>query len=196
MKLLVATGNQGKLRELREMLTDLNAEVIGLSDVQVAGEPTEDGDTFEANAVKKARYYAERTGLVTIADDSGLSVDALDGRPGVLSARFSGPDATDAENNLRLLSDMAGVTNRRARFVCAAVCLKPDGKYIVTRGECEGEVLTATRGAGGFGYDPLFFVEEHAATFAELPPETKNRISHRGRALAELKTALPDFLSE
>lgn len=196
MNLLIATGNAGKLRELRELLAPLGHEVVGLRDVKTHGEPVEDADTFAGNAEIKARFYQTQTGLVTIADDSGLCVDALDGRPGVHSARFSGPDASDAENNVELLRVMKGVTDRSARFVCVATCVRADGRPLATRGECEGVILDVLRGEGGFGYDPLFYVSEHDATFAQLPAEIKNQISHRGRAIRALVARLPEFLAQ
>jgi XTP/dITP diphosphohydrolase len=213
MMVLIATGNRGKLREIRQMLAPLGFDALGLADVAVAGEPVEDGATFEDNARLKAEYYGKQAGLPVIADDSGLCVEALGGRPGVHSARYAGFDApaqecagtarcapasganvTDAANNAKLLREMAGVADRRARFVCVAVCRRPDGAELVARGECEGVLLDAPRGTDGFGYDPLFFVPSLNATFAELPPALKNQISHRGRALQKLGETLAEFL--
>lgn len=196
IKLLAATGNKGKLREIRQLLPAPAYEVLGLADVTVAGEPVEDGQTFSENARIKAIFYAAQVSLPVIADDSGLCVDALDGAPGVFSARYAGPGSDDRSNNARLLREMAGKTNRAARFVCAVVCVKPNGEAIEATGECCGELLEEPRGVSGFGYDPLFYIPQLDGTFAELPAAEKNRISHRGRALRKLAELLPRFLAD
>lgn len=192
MELLVATTNRGKLREIEALLAGAVSNVLSLDAFPDLPAVVEDGDTFEENALKKARAVAQATGKPVIADDSGLVVDCLDGRPGVYSARFAGDGATDAENNKRLLKELEGVPpeQRNGAFRCvAAICL-PDGSCRTFDGELQGEILDAPRGEGGFGYDPLFLVREYGLTLAELPLETKNNISHRGEALAKLKEFL------
>ena len=187
MKLLIATNNAGKLRELRALLDVPGLEVVGLRDVPGAPEVEEDGDTFEANAIKKAVSLARFSGLWTLADDSGLEVDALGGEPGVRSARYAGePSDTDA-NNRKLLAALAGEPHRHARFRCVLALASPAGETHCVSGACEGVITTEPRGDGGFGYDPVFQPDGYSQTFAELPIEVKNRISHRARALAEAK---------
>ncbi|NLH49114.1 MAG: XTP/dITP diphosphatase [Myxococcales bacterium] len=195
MKILIATSNRGKLRELRQILEPLGIETIGLGDLPPIESPEETGATFSANARLKALYYAQHAGIPAIADDSGLCVDALNGEPGVRSARYSDPGATDRRNNAKLLAALTEQAERRARFVCVSVCAKPTGEIVEARGECEGEILAAPRGENGFGYDPVFYYAPLAATFAELPPEEKNRVSHRGRSLRRLAELLPSFLA-
>ncbi len=182
--LVVATGNLGKLKEIREILGP-DVALLTLQDFPGLPEIVEDGDTFKANAIRKARTVATLTGRPALGDDSGLEVDALDGAPGVYSARFAGEAATDAENNALLLARLQDVseTERTARFRCVVAVAAPDGTAHISGGSCEGRILTAPRGDGGFGYDPLFLVPELDRSFAELPPSKKNRISHRGRAL-------------
>lgn len=185
MQLLVATGNAGKLREIRKLFAERSLEVLGLADVPPVPEAVEDGESFAENAEKKARHYAKATGLPTLADDSGLVVDALGGAPGVFSARYAGEDADDAANNRKLLAQLQGVpaAKRRAAFVCALALCEPEGDCRIFAGRLGGVLLEAPRGDGGFGYDPLFLVPEYGKTLAELPIEIKNRISHRGQAL-------------
>jgi XTP/dITP diphosphohydrolase len=195
MKILIATANRGKLTEIRAILGDLDGQIVGLDEIDAPPPVAETGLTFLENARLKARYYAAHSGLISIADDSGLCVTALGDRPGVFSARFAGPDAADAENNELLLAQMRDVADRRARFVCVTVCAKPSGEYIAEEGSCDGVLLDEPRGFDGFGYDPLFFVPEYNLTFAEMPRELKNRISHRARSLVQLKRKLPDVLA-
>lgn len=185
MQLLVATGNAGKLREIRKLFAERSLEVLGLADVPPVPEAVEDGESFAENAEKKARHYAKATGLPTLADDSGLVVDTLGGAPGVFSARYAGEDADDAANNRKLLAQLQGVpaAKRRAAFVCALALCEPEGDCRIFAGRLGGVLLEAPRGDGGFGYDPLFLVPEYGKTLAELPIEIKNRISHRGQAL-------------
>lgn len=185
MQLLVATGNAGKLREIRKLFAERSLEVLGLADVPSVPEAVEDGESFAENAEKKARHYAKATGLPTLADDSGLVVDTLGGAPGVFSARYAGEDADDAANNRKLLAQLQGVpaAKRRAAFVCALALCEPEGDCRIFAGRLGGVLLEAPRGDGGFGYDPLFLVPEYGKTLAELPIEIKNRISHRGQAL-------------
>ncbi len=188
-KLLVATTNRGKLREYTAMLEDLPVTWLTLADVNLEKVDVEEtGDTFAANALIKAQAYAVHSGLPTLADDSGLVVDALDGGPGVYSARYA---PTSAERNAKLLRAMEGVPleRRTARFVCVTALAIPDGVTVFAEGRIEGRIGYELRGANGFGYDPLFVIESGQTT-AELPPAEKNLISHRGRALAKLHPIL------
>lgn len=194
--LVLATRNKNKLRELTSILSDLPVRVESIASFPGAPDVEETGATMAENALLKARAAARHTGLWAMADDSGLEVDALDGRPGVYSARFAGPGATDADNNAKLLRLLEGVPDprRTARFRCAIALVSPDGDEYVDEGVCEGVVAREPRGQGGFGYDPLFIVPEYGRTFAELPPEVKDRISHRARALAAAKRRLARLL--
>jgi XTP/dITP diphosphohydrolase len=202
--LVVATTNRGKLEELRSLLAALPVEVLSLADVGAERiVVVEDGATFEANAIKKAKAIASATMMLTLADDSGLEVDALGGRPGVRSARFAHDRATDAENNAALIaalssSDDAPCAGHAARFRCALALVDPfalGGEPQLFEGRCEGAITTTPRGAGGFGYDPLFLVEgEGGRTMAELSVAEKNRVSHRGKAFAELAARLRETL--
>ncbi len=199
MELLVATTNSGKLAEVEAAFKNLPVKVIPLSALSGWPKVVEDGKTFKENALKKARTLAEFSGFLTLADDSGLEVDALDGAPGILSARYSGENANDARNNEKLLRVLAGLPqeNRRARFVCVIALCSPisnGGKEWLFHGECEGWIAFEPRGENGFGYDPLFFYPPLGKTFAEIDRETKGRLSHRGKALAKLKRALPPLL--
>ncbi|MGV8850310.1 MAG: non-canonical purine NTP pyrophosphatase [Propionibacteriaceae bacterium] len=187
MRLLIASGNVKKVVELRRLVAaaGLSLEVVGLSDVVTYPEPIEDGDTFEANALLKARAGAEATGLPTLADDSGIEVDVLNRMPGVRSARWAGPGASDSDNLellLRQISDVAP-QRRRGRFVCAMALVRPDGSEDVLRRTMEGVVVDAPAGANGFGYDPIFITDGHSVTNAELSPDEKDAISHRGQAV-------------
>jgi XTP/dITP diphosphohydrolase len=186
-KILIATTNQGKVQEIRSLVRGLPALFLSLSEVPDIPEVVEDGATFEENALKKARMMAYSTGIVTLADDSGLCVDALDGRPGVHSARYAGDNASDEEKYLRVLEEMEDVPvpRRSARFVCALALVVPDGEETLFRGVCEGRITREPRGSSGFGYDPIFYFEEAGCTFAEMDGELKNRVSHRGRALRQ-----------
>jgi len=191
-RLLVATANKGKVAEYRELLLELDCELLSLQDVGILGAIDEPGSTYEENARIKATVCAEHSGLVTLADDSGIEVDALGGEPGVYSARYAGDDATDAERVAYLLSKLEGVpeSDRTARFVCVIAIAFPDGEVHYCHGQCEGRIVTEPRGERGFGYDPAFFVPELGRTMAELPPEVKNRTSHRGRAAAVARDVL------
>ncbi len=207
--LVVATNNRGKLDEIRHLFEGTGVQVLALADV-TKREITvvEDGDTFEQNAVKKAKTIAAATMMLTLADDSGLEVDALGGAPGVRSARFAGERATDAENNAALLAaldaleaDPSGArsTDYKARFRCVLALVDPfvkDGEPFVVEGTCEGRITRTPRGSGGFGYDPLFLVEGTDKTMAELPEGEKNRISHRARAAEKLKLVLEKVIAE
>jgi XTP/dITP diphosphohydrolase len=186
---VLATGNTGKLREMREILAGHGLEVVAQSDLGIAP-PVEDGDTFIANALLKARHAASVAGLPAIADDSGLEVDALGGRPGLHTARYAGIDVDEHANNDKLLSELAGIpaAQRSARYRCAIVFLRhaSDPDPIVAEAAWEGRIGFERRGTGGFGYDPLFIVAGQACTAAEMPAAEKNRVSHRGKALIAL----------
>lgn len=186
--LVIATRNPGKLREIRELLREASFNILGLDAFPDAPEVIEDAETFAGNAEKKALTIAEHTGCLTLADDSGLMVDALDGAPGVLSARFAGEEANDADNNAKLLVDLSAVVaaDRQAAFHCAMVLVDPDGETAHFSSILKGVILDHRQGDGGFGYDPLFMVREYGLTLAQLPLKTKNRISHRGKALTAL----------
>ena len=188
IKLVVATNNNGKLKEIRSLLEEHGIDVLGLSEFPGAPEVIEDGDTFAANAAKKAQTIAAFTGLPCLADDSGLVVEALDGRPGVHSARFSGDNATDQSNNRKLLVEMSDVADdlrQAAGWWVMALCL--EGEPIrFFEGRVSGTILKQERGTGGFGYDPLFWLENYQCTMAEIPLVEKNKISHRGKALSQV----------
>lgn len=188
MKLVVATRNAGKLKEIRRLLEPQGISILGLDMFPSAPEVEEDGDTFALNAAKKAETIASVTGLPCLADDSGLVVASLQGRPGVHSARFSGADATDLSNNQKLLDEMAPVpeNDRQAAFCCVMALCLPGEPTRLFEGSVEGVILRRSRGEGGFGYDPLFWLPEFDSTMAELPLDTKNKISHRGHALRQV----------
>lgn len=188
MKLLVATGNQGKLKEIRRLLEDSDIEVVGLDQYDNPPEVIEDGETFADNARKKAVEMAAFSNCLTLADDSGLVVEALNGAPGVHSARYAGEQGNDAANNAKLLAEMSAVADdhRQAAFNCVMALASPDGQCQTFAGKVSGLIMRAERGAGGFGYDPLFMVPEYGKTMAELSLDIKNRISHRGNALRQV----------
>ena len=182
----MASGNAGKIREIARLLEGLDVEVVAQSDLGVS-DADETGTTFAENSLIKAQHAADATGLPAIADDSGLSVDALDGAPGVYSARYSGPDGDDESNNDKLLAELTGVEQRGAAFHCVATFVEPGGgEPLVAHGEWRGSILHARQGDGGFGYDPLFFVPECGCSSAELSADEKNARSHRGQALRSL----------
>lgn len=192
--IVLASSNAGKVREFNQLLGELQLEVVPQSQFNVA-DADETGLTFVENAILKARNAAQHTGLPALADDSGLEVDALHGAPGIYSARYAGPKASDAENLEKLLAMLKDVPEekRSARFQCVLVYLRHalDPTPLICQGTWEGRILTALRGTSGFGYDPVFFVPTHACSAAELPAETKNALSHRGQALRQLLAALP-----
>jgi XTP/dITP diphosphohydrolase len=190
--LVVATRNQGKLLEFRQLLQGTEFRVLSLDDFDVFPEIVEDGLTFEENAVKKARAACSVTGLLALADDSGLEVDALSKRPGVHSARYAGERATDHENNMKLLDELAGVEvgRRTAAFRCVLALCSPGDECRTFSGQVQGIILEEARGNEGFGYDPLFLVPEEGKTLAEIPLAVKNVMSHRGRAMALLREYL------
>ncbi|MCL2563964.1 MAG: RdgB/HAM1 family non-canonical purine NTP pyrophosphatase [Oscillospiraceae bacterium] len=184
MELILASNNEKKLKELRNILTEMGHTVLSQREAGLDFAAEETGDTFLENARIKARAVVDATGRAAIADDSGIMVEALGGAPGVHSAYYGGEACkTDADRVRYMLSKMAGEDNRRAYFVSTIVCMFPDGTSIEAEGRLEGELLRAPRGEGGFGYDPIFFVPEIGLSFAEMEPERKNRLSHRGRAL-------------
>jgi len=193
--LVLATRNSGKIKELEALLSGSGFAVLGLDAFPDIGEIEETGTTFAENAILKARTVAKATGLVALADDSGLQVDALSGAPGVYSARYSGEGATDERNNLKLLDALQSVPEDRrgCRFISVVAACAPNGAELLAEGRWEGRVLTALRGAGGFGYDPLFLDRELGKSAAELAPTEKNARSHRGRALRSLLENWPDF---
>lgn len=186
--IVVATKNQGKVAEIKGALDHLGVSVMALSEFSPVAEAVEDGQTFEENAVIKARYYAAHTGHACLADDSGLEVDALGGAPGVFSARYAGEHADDEANNRKLLEALRDVPaeRRTARFRCVLALVDENNVVITADGSCEGFILEAPRGHGGFGYDPLFYMSELGKTLAEVSVAEKNKISHRGQALRNL----------
>jgi XTP/dITP diphosphohydrolase len=196
-KLLVATNNPGKIREYRALLAGLPVTLTFPAEEGLALEVAETGQTFEENACIKAAAYVQASGLLTLADDSGLEVDALGGAPGVLSARYAGLSASDADRVTKLLSALNGVPvgMRKARFRCVVAVARPDGPVLAAEGTCEGEIGLAPKGEHGFGYDPVFVVQGYGGlTMAELPPELKNQISHRARALIAAREILAEVL--
>jgi XTP/dITP diphosphohydrolase len=194
MELVIATRNHNKARELKHFLSDLNLEVVSMAQFPDIQPIEEDGKTFEENAVKKATLVALSTGLLTLADDSGLEVDSLDGRPGIFSARYAGEDASDIDNNEKLLKELDGVINRTARFVCCVALADANGLIATVRGSCEGQIIDECRGNNGFGYDPLFMKNDYNHTFGEIKIDLKNRISHRSRALEKARLAIENYL--
>lgn len=199
-EIVIATTNRGKLAEFRQIMDELGLTgrvgIRSLADAADYPDVEETGRTFEENALIKARAAAAFTGLVSAADDSGLEVEALGGAPGIRSARFAGPSATDAANNEKLLGLLAGVPpeQRAARFVAVIALVTPDGREAIVRGECRGVIAEAPRGGGGFGYDPVFYYPPLGKTYAEMNDPEKNQISHRRRAIEALCGVLPEFL--
>jgi XTP/dITP diphosphohydrolase len=185
--LVLATRNPGKTREIRELLNNFPVEIKNLDDFGPIPDVQEDGTTFDENAFKKASFTAKVLGLPALADDSGLEVEALGGAPGVHSARYAGPSATDQERAAKLLQEMEGKTNRAAAFMCVISVAVPSGVALTYEGRCEGLIAEAPAGENGFGYDPIFYYPPLKKTFAQLSAAEKNRVSHRGKALAELK---------
>lgn len=184
-RLVLATQNKGKFVEIQKLLYGTNVDLLSLADFPNVPDIVEDGDTFEENALKKARFVADTLGLPALADDSGLCVDALSGRPGVMSARYAGPDSDDRLRYILVLDEMKEIEDplRTARFVCVLALVFPGGEEELFSGVCEGLILREPRGRGGFGYDPIFYYEELGLSFGELTLETKNLVSHRGNAL-------------
>ena len=190
MKLIIASNNAHKLTEIKAILGDEFEEILSLREAGIEHETIEDGATFAANAEKKAREIAALSGCCALADDSGLCVDALDGAPGIYSARFAGVHGNDAANRKKLLCELEGVTDRAAHFTCALALVYPDGAIVRAEGFVFGEIAHAEAGTYGFGYDPLFYLPRFGCTMAQLPPEEKNAISHRSNALHALQEKL------
>lgn len=195
MKAVLASKNRHKLEEMQTILSAQGLEVVLESDVGVDLDVEETGATFEENALLKAKAVMEATGLAAIADDSGLSVDALDGAPGVYSARYGGPELTDEGRYRLLLENMRGQLNRRCKFVSVVTLALPNGDVISARGECPGTLAYAPQGTNGFGYDPIFFLPPLKKTFAQLEPEEKNQVSHRANAMKQFQIELENYLN-
>jgi XTP/dITP diphosphohydrolase len=196
--LLLASQNPGKLNEMRQLVAGLPFRVVGPRELGIAEAPEETGTTFLENATLKALHYAGRSGLLTVADDSGISVDALQGGPGLHSSRFGGDGATDVDRNRLLLEKLKGLPHekRAAHFTSAVVVARGDTVLFQAQEQVEGFIAEETRGASGFGYDPLFFYPPFEKTFGEVPREEKDRVSHRGKAFARLRTFLCDMVAE
>ncbi len=196
-KLVVATKNKGKITEIKEVLKHMPFEVLSMGDMDITIDVVEDGKTFEENSLKKAIEICRISNTIVIADDSGIEVDYLEGAPGIYSARFGGPEATDEDRNYKLLDMLKGVPfeKRTARFVCAIAVAFPDGRSFVVRDTCEGYVDTECRGDNGFGYDPLFHIHEYGKSMAEISMDVKNKISHRAKALNKMAAKLNEFIS-
>lgn len=192
--LVLATRNSGKIREFRSLLAGFDVEVKSLEDFGPIPQAVEDGASFEENAYKKAYHTAKVLGFPALADDSGLVVDVLGGEPGVHSARYAGDGATDEANNAQLLKAMEGVKDRRAAFKCVIAIAVPQGPALIYEGKCEGEIALGPKGENGFGYDPLFYYPPLEKTFAQMSPEEKNAVSHRGKAMGELRNEFDKIL--
>lgn len=194
MKAVLASHNKHKIGELQAILAKHipDIEILSLADVGLEGEIVEDGATFEENALIKASFAAQ-SGFIGLGDDSGLCVTSLGGAPGIYSARYAGEDASDKKNNEKLLSELGGMSDRSAKFVCCIACVFPDGRQLTVRGETHGVILESADGEGGFGYDPLFYVPELGRTYANMSAEEKNAISHRGRAIERLADEIKNF---
>ena len=196
MKFVLASKNQKKLVEMNAILSQLGIEVCSEADAGVDVEVEETGSTFEENSLLKARAVMEASGLPAVADDSGLCVDALNGAPGVYSARYGGPELDDTGRYSLLLENLRGQSPRTAKFVSVITCCFPNGDVLTARGECPGTIAFAPMGEGGFGYDPVFFLPEKKKTFAQLTAEEKNAISHRGKALETFRARLEEYFKK
>ena len=196
MRFVVASTNSGKIKEIKKVLQDTSLEVISMSEAGFNDEIEETGTTFEENALIKAQAVAAKVNAIVMADDSGLEVDALNGAPGVYSARYAGEGANDQDRNRKLLRELSYITDekRQARFVSAIAVVMPDGKSFVVRGTCEGLIAKEPSGENGFGYDPLFYMPEFSATMAQISIEEKNKISHRGKALVKMVEKLKEIM--
>jgi XTP/dITP diphosphohydrolase len=188
-KIIFATTNEGKMKEIRMILQDLNYDIISMKEAGIQIDIVEDGKTFEENAIIKAKTIMELSGEIVLADDSGLEVDAMDKAPGIYSARFMGEDTSYDIKNQFIIDKVKGLSQseRSARFVCAIACAFPSGEIVTSRGTIEGYIGNEILGENGFGYDPIFMVSEYGCTTAQLSPEIKNKISHRGKALEAMK---------
>nr|WP_325303395.1 XTP/dITP diphosphatase [uncultured Dysosmobacter sp.] len=195
-KFVLATHNPGKLKEMSAILAELGIQVVGPGELGIDVEVEETGTTFAENAMLKAQAICAASGLPAIADDSGLCVDALNGGPGVYSARYGGEGLDDRGRTMLLLQNMRGQTTRAAHFACAICCVFPSGDTLTAEGRCEGAIAFAPMGEGGFGYDPVFLVPEKAKTFSQLTAEEKNAISHRGKALRAFSEKLATYLKK
>ncbi|MGB6130130.1 MAG: XTP/dITP diphosphatase [Psychrilyobacter sp.] len=190
-KLFLATGNKKKIKEISEILKGY--EILSINDGYTIPDVVEDRDTFEGNSQKKALEIAKTVGMAVIADDSGLCVEALGGAPGIYSARYSGENATDETNNIKLIQELKGKKDKSAKFVCVITLAKPNGEYHSFRGEVEGVIVEEPEGTDGFGYDPHFYIQKYGKTFAEIP-EIKKEISHRANALKKLQAEIDKYL--
>lgn len=191
-RIIFATGNEGKMREIRMILADLGIPVVSMKEAGITARIEENGTSFQENAIIKAKAIMEQTGEMVMADDSGLEIDYLDGAPGIYSARFMGEDTSYDIKNQALLDKLEGVPEekRTARFVCAIACALPDGRILTSRGAMEGIIGYQIQGSNGFGYDPIFYLPEYGKSSAEIEPELKNQLSHRGKALRDMKEQL------
>ena len=197
-RIIFATGNEGKMREIRMILEDLGVPVLSMKEAGISADIEENGKSFAENAAIKAKAIMEMTGEIVMADDSGLEIDYLDGAPGIYSARFMGEDTSYDIKNRALIDKLAGVPDekRTARFVCAIACALPDGQILESRGTMEGIIGYEIKGKNGFGYDPIFYFPECGCTSAEISPEKKNELSHRGKALRAMKVKLEEYLGK
>lgn len=196
-RIVIATGNRGKVREMLHAFQELDVELVSLKDLpEKYPEPVEDGDSFQSNSLLKAKYYAQKTGMACLADDSGLEVEALHGAPGIYSARYAGEDATDADNNRKLLAELqrAGQSSSPAAYRCVLTFVDTDGSTLVADGRCHGVIRLEARGNNGFGYDPYFYVGDKA--MAEMSLEEKQAVSHRGEAIGKMADLLAEYLQE
>jgi XTP/dITP diphosphohydrolase len=189
-EVILASRNAGKIKEFKILLRGLVRNVSSLRDLASVSDIVEDGATYSENALKKARHISILTDKICLADDSGLEVEALEGKPGIFSSRFAGDRSSDEENIAKLLSKLVNKPNRNALFVCNLALVFPDGREAIAEGKCQGLILNKPRGVGGFGYDPVFFLSDLNKTMAELTLDEKNQISHRARAVRELKKLL------
>ena len=196
-KIIFASNNEGKIKEVKQICSDMNVEIISMKEAGIELDIEENGTTFEENALIKAEAIMKVTGQITIADDSGLEVDYLGGEPGVYSARYMGHDTPYDIKNQAIIDRLKGVEekDRTARFVCAMAAVFPDGRHFTTRGTMEGIIGYEIKGSNGFGYDPIVYLPQYQKTSAELSPEEKNKISHRGEALEKLKNQLAEYIS-
>ena len=195
-QIVLATGNKGKIREFSEAFSHLSIDCIPVKEVVTIEEPEETGTTFMENALLKAHYYAKATNRPCLADDSGITVDALNGAPGVYSARYAGHHGDDQANNEKLIRELQGKSDRTGHYVCALALVYPDGREVTAEGYCDGLVQDEPKGDNGFGYDPLFFVPKKDKTFAQMTTDEKNEISHRGNVVRELLKVLPAWLEQ
>lgn len=196
MRIIAATKNAGKIREIEKIFGDLGIEVVSQQDEGFNVDIEETGDSFEKNAMIKARAVSLLSDDIVMADDSGLCIDALDGRPGIYSARYAGENASDRDKLQKVLNEMEPHKNRQAKFVTAVAVILPDGRELVTTGEVKGEILKEPKGENGFGYDPIFYCDELQKTFAQATDEEKNQVSHRGRALRKMYENLKEIIKE